>query len=174
MTEHLLVIRDGDIFDSVIKLDNSEYTIRTAVKVIILDQDDNVALVGTKYRLLPGGGVEEGETLEEAVVRECKEEVGCDVRIGRNIGTTDEYRTKSSRHQITHCFVAHVVGEKGNPTTTQEDEQGMQIDWMPIADAYTSLERQVSTIPHESYNSCFNVRCHLAFVRRFMGGALPI
>ncbi|WP_269457609.1 NUDIX hydrolase [Auraticoccus monumenti] len=36
---------------------------------------------------LPGGGVEYGESLEEAVVREVKEETGYDVTVGRPLTT---------------------------------------------------------------------------------------
>ena len=56
MEEHLLVIRDEDIFGVVSELDDSEYSLRTAVKVILFDQDKNIALVGRRYSLLPGGG----------------------------------------------------------------------------------------------------------------------
>ncbi len=36
---------------------------------------------------LPGGGVEYGEALEEAVVREVREEAGYDVTVGRPLTT---------------------------------------------------------------------------------------
>lgn len=168
MPEHLLTIRDEDIFGTTPTLDDSEYELRTVVRAIVFDKDNNVALVGTKYWLLPGGGVEGDETLEEAVVRECMEETGCNVVVEGSVGTTEEYRAEMGRRQVTHCFVARVIGEKGSPTTVQEDEQGMQVEWMDLADAHDFLERQTTTIPNKSYNSCFNVRTHLAFVVNFM------
>ena len=55
-------------------------------RVVIID-NGNVALIkrvrdGMTYYLFPGGGVEEGETPEEAAVREAREELGVDVRLG--------------------------------------------------------------------------------------------
>lgn len=38
---------------------------------------------GREYYVFPGGGVEEGETNEEAVVRELREETSVDVSVGR-------------------------------------------------------------------------------------------
>lgn len=173
MTEHLLALRDEDIFGTPKPADDFEYTFkRVAVKAIVFDQDNNVALVGTKYLLLPGGGVEEGETLEEALVRECMEELGCNLVIEGKVGTTEEYRVRDARYQVTHCFIARVVGEKGVPTTEQEDERGIEVEWMPLADAYDFLERQIDLIPNERYNSCFNVRAHTAFVEKFMNDDL--
>ncbi|MDQ0343857.1 8-oxo-dGTP pyrophosphatase MutT (NUDIX family) [Lederbergia wuyishanensis] len=45
-------------------------------------QDEKVLLVKHTYQnhwYLPGGGVEKSETLERAIRRECKEEIGADL-----------------------------------------------------------------------------------------------
>ncbi len=162
----LLIIEDADIFlDAQRIVDFSDYALRVAVKVAIFDGENRIALVGTKYRLLPGGGVEQGETLVEAVARESLEEVGCSLIEIKAVATTQEFRTKIIRQQITHFFTAKLAGEKGAPQTTQEDERGIQVEWFNLGDAISLLEKQLNEIPFESYNSCFNVRTHLAFLK---------
>ncbi|MCX6755514.1 MAG: NUDIX hydrolase [Candidatus Nomurabacteria bacterium] len=161
----LLVIKDKDIFPNEVSKEDVVYKIRSAVKAIVKDSHGKIALVGTKYRLLPGGGVEEGETFVNAVKRECREEVGCNIEIDKEIGFTEEYRAQIERHQQTHFFLAHVVGEKGKPETTQNDEQGIEVDWYELDSAIALLEKEVIEIPFLSYHSCFNVRTHLVILR---------
>ena len=58
---------------------------RVSTRAIIFI-DDKIALIyrnknGNIYYSLPGGGVEENETLEEATIREVKEELNLDVEV---------------------------------------------------------------------------------------------
>lgn len=53
----------------------------------IIIRDGSVLLIhrhrhGNEYYVLPGGGIEEGESPEEAVIRELREEAGVDIRVG--------------------------------------------------------------------------------------------
>lgn len=122
----LRTITDEDIFpEGILKtFDKPEkYEDRVAVKIVIFNNENKIALAGTRYRLLPGGGVEAGETLVDAVLRESREEVGCDLKNLEEFAVTGEFKKKRG-YQVTHFFSGEVSGRIGKPETTQEDEQG--------------------------------------------------
>ena len=63
-------------------LSGAEKSIRTGARAILFDNDSRIALVYEhKYNhyKLPGGNVEVGESLEQTVRREIKEEVGANI-----------------------------------------------------------------------------------------------
>ncbi len=167
--KHLIHLTDKDIFPAeMVTGDMSRLDIhRQAVKVMLFDDDGKIALVGTLGRLMPGGGVEEGESLEDAVKRECMEEVGCRIVLGDTIGYATDFRERRGT-QTTHFFVARLVGDKGVPTTTQEDEQGMGVDWYTPDEAMARIIKQIDDLPPVAYNSHFNSRAQLAALKEFL------
>lgn len=59
---------------------------------VIVEKDDYVVLIKrrkkvsgsvTEYFVIPGGGVEEGETFEQAAIREIKEELNVDIELDK-------------------------------------------------------------------------------------------
>lgn len=56
----------------------------------------------------PGGKIEEGETREEALIREIKEELELNIEVNKYL-TTVEYDYPNF-HLIMHCFMCTVIG----------------------------------------------------------------
>jgi 8-oxo-dGTP diphosphatase len=88
--------------------------IRVAAVIV---RDDEILLArhernGKRYWVLPGGGVEYGETLEEALVRELMEESGFEIRVGPIRLIHDSIRPDGRRHVVNICFTAKIVAGK--------------------------------------------------------------
>ena len=56
-----------------------------------------------EYYIIPGGGIEENETLEQAVIREVKEELSVDIEVEGYIGSEEFDRN------IAHLYKCNIV-----------------------------------------------------------------
>lgn len=84
---------------------------------------------------LPKGGIEEGETLEQAAVREVREETGIYARILRELGVIDYWfvwRPDAVRY---HKYVHYYVMEPRAGHLHERDNEAEHVSWLPIAQA---------------------------------------
>jgi len=119
-------------FRDVTEKDRSNYYHRTAARAVLMDESGKFFLmyVGLHgYHKLPGGGVDEGEEIKQALARELKEEVGCEAEIVKELGEIVEYRDYTDMKQTSYCYLARQVGEKiGNQLEQGEiDDQMSEI-----------------------------------------------
>jgi 8-oxo-dGTP pyrophosphatase MutT (NUDIX family) len=84
---------------------------------VVLIQGDRVALIerhraGLEYYVFPGGGVDEGESPEQAAVREAMEELGIEVAIKQKVA---EIQLGPKSRQV-YFLVEQTGGEFGSGT----------------------------------------------------------
>lgn len=88
---------------------------------------------------LPKGGLEEGEDLEQAAVREVREETGLDCEIIRKLGVIDYWfvwRPDRVRyHKFVHYFLMRHRGGAPQP----RDDEAEDVVWMSLDEAKRSL-----------------------------------
>jgi 8-oxo-dGTP diphosphatase len=64
---------------------------------------------GSSYWMPPGGGVDSGETLSEALVRELHEELALEVEVGALVLASDAISPDRDRHIVNLFFTARVL-----------------------------------------------------------------
>lgn len=89
--------------------------IRPTVRAVILREGRLLVQVKRRsgipdYLTLPGGAQEPGETMPDCIARECHEEVGAKVAIGRLLHLAEVFKPKESgiRHQVEAFFACEV------------------------------------------------------------------
>jgi 8-oxo-dGTP diphosphatase len=119
------------------------FQVREAARAVVFDGGKIALEHASKYEYykLPGGGIEDGENALGALSRECKEEIGCAIKIIAEVGKTVEYRKFSGLKQTSYCYLAKNVGDRGQPTYTSEEKAaGFEVVWVPIAQALALLK----------------------------------
>src|ERR1051325_4656457 len=108
---------------------------------VVLIENNQVALIerhraGLDYFVFPGGGMDDGETPEQAAIRETMEELGIEVMIKQKVA---EIQIGPKSRQI-YFLVEHVSGEFGTGTGEEfkdsdpnDPDEGIYVPvWMKI------------------------------------------
>ena len=127
---NIAIIKDSDIGYDGSKLDNPK--IRYASRGIVI-KDDKIAILNkankNEYKL-PGGGIEEKETPEDAFHREVFEETGCEVEITNCLGIIEEHKTLANFKHISYVFIGKVTKDTNEcHFTEKESDEGANILW---------------------------------------------
>ena len=162
----VLEINDGDL-SFPIKQD-ANYRARTAARAVLRNKDKIALLHVTRhnYYKLPGGGVDEGETIRQALVREVAEETGCTLKARDELGEILEHRSQQEIVQTSHCYLADVETVGKPEFTEKEIGDGFELVWVSFDEAIKLLKESQP----DNYSGKFIVMRDLKFLeeaRRF-------
>ena len=119
-----------------------DYSDRLGAFGIALNADGELLVARNPRGLvLPGGAPEEGETLEQALVREFLEETGYEVAAGERLGAARQYdaREQSAYNKECHFFRVRIVEKRGAPL--ESDHVPL---WMTASEAELNLKEEAS------------------------------
>jgi 8-oxo-dGTP pyrophosphatase MutT (NUDIX family) len=103
----------------------------TAGSSVVVLNDSGEVLLGlradARIWALPAGGLEPGETHEQAAIREVREETGYEVELERLVGDYWRPQMPHGGNKM-RVYVGRVVG--GDPS--EHDRENLQVRWFPL------------------------------------------
>lgn len=117
--------------------------IRNAAKAVIIKNQHLLTIKKQAgeaiYYTLPGGGQKPGETLHQALERECLEELGIPIKVGRllyireYIGKHHEFvSTDSEIHRVEFFFTCELVADVPPRHGDEPDKRQIGVEWLPL------------------------------------------
>ncbi|MCI8387648.1 MAG: NUDIX domain-containing protein [Clostridiales bacterium] len=120
------------------------YYDREGAYLIAVKDGKFAAVREPKGYFLLGGGIEEGESHVECIMRECLEEGGIDVSVGELLDSGEMYTIHSKLgyfHPIQHYYRGEVIASVCEPT-----EPDYELVWLELSDyslLYLPVQRAV-------------------------------
>lgn len=157
--ERMIVRITDEMFGAVSKKFNNP-VVRKSARGIIFKDDGQIAIFHKKNKneyKLPGGGIDEGETPEEAFKREVLEETGSKIKDLQLIGITEELKSFDNFQQTSYVYTAKVVGVRGKLRLTQKEiEEGGELIWMLPEDALIEITKCANKIIESKYENLYH------------------
>ena len=138
--------------------------LRIAVRAILVNEDDKIAYLHVKgedrfgkrdHLESPGGGVDEGESLDEALKRELIEELGAHVEILNEVGYIDIEFNMLERIDRENYFICKLIDlNEEKHLLAYEKEFFKGVEWLSIDEAINFFK----TSPAISVGNMIHVR----------------
>jgi 8-oxo-dGTP diphosphatase len=114
---------------------------RPGAYALIFDAQRRLAVIQTRRGcFLPGGGIQAGESPEEGLRREIREECGLEILILSKLGESLDYLYASQDRQYFEIHSQYYLAEAG-ATTGSPSEEGQVLVWLPVEAAIAQLQR---------------------------------
>lgn len=126
---------------------------RKATRAIVLNGENILLLYTSRYHdySLPGGGIDEGESNVDGLIRELKEETGAhNVQNIQEFGLYEEFRSWHKEdfdiiHMQSYCYLCTIDDELLDPELeSHEIDNGMHPIWMNIHQAINHNEYTIA------------------------------
>lgn len=141
------------------KKNKSNPEIRIGARGMIFNEDGKIAIIHKKNKneyKLPGGGVEENEDPKESFLRECLEEIGCEVCINNFLGVAEEYKSQENFKQFSYVFIAKKTLDKNElKLTKKEMEEGTEFIWLDVLEALNRMKNSLNTLKASNYDNIY-------------------
>ena len=136
------------------QIDNSiPYRDRPTVKCIIVK--DGLVLI-LNNGLLPGGGVDTGESHGDALRREIQEELGMTICNAKKLRTIIQYRNFLHKRYIIDGYVAELDSTNGLAEPQDEGEAQFTPLWLHVDDAIQLIEDFILVAKEKPMNNDAN------------------
>ncbi|MFI2284523.1 NUDIX hydrolase [Nocardia beijingensis] len=127
-------------------------SLKVAVSAFVRDAKGRILMIhrtdNDKYSI-PGGGMEVGETVADAVVREVTEETGILVRPTALLGVFSNphhvvaYDDGEVRQEFSICFKADPIGGSPRPSSESKAVRWVAPDELPSLDIHPSIRERI-------------------------------
>lgn len=105
---------------------------------VVISRGDEILLVrhvkgDRQYWLVPGGGLDWGESIEDCAIREIKEETNLDIKLIKLLFISESLSREYERHLVNLTFLGQITGGIDDVQVVN-DERIKEARFFPIAD----------------------------------------
>ena len=139
-----------------LELEDKEYVlkelthVRNVARAVLINDKNEVCILTVDrddifgkclYYETPGGGVDENETPEQAVIREIDEEIGCKAEIIIKIGVVEDYYNLIGRKNINHYYLCRTLIKTKIHHESLGDQYIKNFKFVPIDEAIELFDK---------------------------------